>query len=56
MVTKKDIAILILNFCKLPRGSGLDKEKVYNESIILSQADTSRELTPRGVGRCDGQN
>lgn len=55
MVTKREIANLILEFCKLPRGSGLEKERLYNESIILSQADTSRELTPRGIGRCDGQ-
>jgi hypothetical protein len=56
MVIKKDIAILILEFCKLQRGNGLEKERLYNESAILSQADTSREKTPRGNGRCDGQD
>ena len=56
LIIKKDIANLILEFCKLPRGSGLEKEILYNKSVILSQAETGRSFTSRGLRRCDGQN
>ena len=38
MVTKRQMAQLLLDFADLPRGSGPLKQEMYERSVILSQA------------------
>lgn len=38
MIVKRDMALLILEFVRLPHGSGPLKQEMYERSVILSQA------------------
>lgn len=39
MIVKRELAVLILEFAGLPRGSGARKQELYERAVTLSQAE-----------------